>query len=64
MSRAVDVAKEAGSNLLMVLALTWAFGIPTGIIYWVSQEAPLRALLSVFLPCYGLVSALWCLLLG
>ncbi len=29
-----------------------------------SQEAPLRALLSVLLPGYGLASTLWCLLPG
>lgn len=46
----------------MLLALAWSFGIPAGLIHWVSQEALLRAVLSVVLPCYGLVSTLWCLL--
>lgn len=64
MSKARDAAKEAGANLLVLLALLWAFGIPAGFVHWIGQEALLRALLSVLLPGYGLVSTLWCLLLG
>ncbi len=64
MFKASDAAREAGANLMVLLALLWAFGIPAGFIYWTSEEAPLRAALSVLLPCYGLLSTLWCLLLG
>lgn len=64
MFKASDAAREAGATLLVLLALFWAFGISAGFIHWVSQRAPLRALLSVLLPCYGLVPTLWCLLLG
>jgi hypothetical protein len=53
-----------GANLLVLLALAWAFGIPAGFIFWTSEEAPLRAVLSIILPCYGLASTLCCLLLG
>ncbi len=59
-----EAASEVGANLLVLLALLWAFGIPAGFIYWTSEEAPLRAALSVLLPCYGLLSTLWGLLLG
>lgn len=58
MSKARDAAKEAGTNLLVLLMLVWAFGIPTGLIHWTSQEAPLRAALSLLLTGYGLVSTL------
>ncbi len=64
LSKAMNAAKDVGSNLLVLLALVWAFGIPATFIYWVSQEAPLRAALSIVLPCYGLVSTLWSLGLG
>jgi hypothetical protein len=59
-----EAASEVGANLLVLLALLWAFGMPAGFIHWTSQEAPLRAVLSIVLPCYGLASTLWCLLLG
>lgn len=60
MARASEPAKEAATNLLVLLALLWAFGIPAGFIQWTSQEAPLRAVLSIVLPGYGLASTLWC----
>ncbi len=62
--KASEAASEVGANLMVLLALVWAFGVPAGFIFWTSQEAPLRAILSVLLPCYGLLSTLWCLLLG
>jgi hypothetical protein len=64
MMKASEAASEVGANLMVLLALVWAFGVPAGFIFWTSQEAPLRAILSVLLPCYGLLSTLWCLLLG
>ncbi len=62
--KASEAASEVGANLMVLLALVWAFGVPAGFIFWTSQEAPLRAILSVLLPCYGLLSTLWCLLLS
>lgn len=64
MVKASEAAKEAATNLLVLLALAWALGIPAGFIFWTSEEAPLRAILSVLLPGYGLASTLWCLLLS
>lgn len=59
----MDRAREVGSNLLVLVGLAWAFGIPAGFIHWISQEDPLRAVLSIVLPCYGLVSTLRSLVL-
>lgn len=36
LSKAMNAAKDVGSNLLVLLALVWAFGIPAGFIYWIS----------------------------
>ena len=52
------IVEATAEGLLVLVGALWGSGIPVGLAYWITHGDLLKAVLSVIIPLFGLLSTL------